>query len=249
MGFQRYREQFTRDGFVIVPGFLDAAALGMLRENIERYIRDVVPSLPPSQALYVDRERPDTLKQLQGMSGDPFFETLRGDPHWLALARDLLGEEVHAHEPEWFDKPPGAAAPTPPHQDNYYFNLTPPNVLTIWVALDVVDEENGCVRCLPGSHLRGVRPHGASAVLGFSQGITDYGPEDRAREEPLRLQPGDAAVHHGLTVHRADPNRSAHRRRRAFALVTHGAGSRRDEAAYAEYLAALARQRQTLGVG
>lgn len=180
---------------------------------------------------------------------DPFSERLRRDPHWLALARDLLGEEVHVHDPEWFDKPPGEAAPTPPHQDNYYFNLTPPNVLTIWRAPAAVDEENGCVRSLPGSHLKRVRLHGEASVLGFSQGITDYVPENHAREEPRRLPPGDTSVHHGLAVHRADPNRSADRRRRAFALVAHGVGSRRDEAAYADCLAALEQQRRMLAVG
>lgn len=70
-GLRQYREGFARDGFVVVPGFLDAAALDELRANIERYVRDVVPDLPPSQAFYVDRSRPDTLKQLQGMSVDP----------------------------------------------------------------------------------------------------------------------------------------------------------------------------------
>ena len=39
-------------------------------------------------------------------------------------------------------------------------------------------------------------------VLGFSQGISDYGPEDEAREAVVSLQPGDLAVHHGETIHR-----------------------------------------------
>lgn len=241
-----FRNQFVRDGFVVVPRFLDRDALGELRDNIERYIRDVVPGLPPGQALYVDCTRPDTLKQLHRMSQDPFFEAYRTDPRWLNLAHGFLGERAHAHEPEWFDKPSGEPAPTPPHQDNYYFNLVPANVLTIWVALDPVDEENGCVRCLPGSYREGIRPHGASAVLGFSQGITNYGPEDAAREVPLCLAPGDASVHHGLTVHRAEPNRSETRRRRAFALVMQGVSCRRDEVAFGHYTAALERQRQSL---
>ena len=34
-----------------------------------------------------------------------------------------------------------SASPTPPHQDNYYFCLKPPDVVTLWVALDPVDED------------------------------------------------------------------------------------------------------------
>ena len=82
----------------------------------------------------------------------------------------------------------------------------------MWLALDVVDEENGCVRYVRGSHRRGMRPHGRTGVLGFSQGITDYGqPEDLADEIAFPAQPGDLLVHHALTIHRADGNRSATR--------------------------------------
>ena len=63
---------------------------------------------------------------------------------------------------EWFNKPPLSTAGTPPHQDNYYFCLNPCNVLTIWMALDVVDDENACMRYVAGSHLEGVRPHARS---------------------------------------------------------------------------------------
>ena len=91
---------------------------------------------------------------------------------------------------EWFNKPPGTDSPTPPHQDNYYFCLRPPSVLTIWLALDPVDEENGCLRYVAGSHRQGIRAHARSNILGFSQGISDYGDEDRAREVVVRLQAG-----------------------------------------------------------
>jgi phytanoyl-CoA hydroxylase len=240
------RQQFATEGFVVAPGFLDLSELAELRAHLERYVREVVPHLPDSKAFYVDRDRPETLKQLHGMSVDPWFASLREDPRWLGLGEDLLGESVTCHEPEWFDKPAGEAAPTPPHQDNYYFNLTPPQVLTIWLALDPTDEENGCLRYLPGSHREGLRPHGRSSILGFSQGITDYAAADREREIPIVLQPGDAVVHHGLMVHRADPNRSASRRRRAFAMVLQGVSCRRDEVPYARYLENLASQQGDL---
>ena len=146
-----HRESYYRDGFVIVRKFLGESALGELRENLERYIRDVVPGLPDGHAFYDDRSRPETLKQLQHMSGDPFFRDYVRDHRWTTPARDLLGEDVICLSSEWFNKPPGTDHPTPPHQDNYYFNLAPPKVLTIWLALDPVDEENGCLRYVRGS--------------------------------------------------------------------------------------------------
>jgi phytanoyl-CoA hydroxylase len=248
MSFERYQERFDRDGFVIVPQLLSSADFAELRDNLERYIREVVPTLPDSHAFYDDRSQPETLKQMQHMGGDPFFSAYRRQATWLALAEELLGEAVEAQEPEWFNKPPVTNHITPPHQDNYYFNLKPPNVLTIWMALDPVDEENGCLRYVRGSYRHGVRPHGRSNVLGFSQGITDYGPADEAREVQIHLQPGDVVVHHGNTIHRADANRSATRNRRAFAMVLKGVSCRRDEEAYARYLAALKTQHEQMGL-
>jgi phytanoyl-CoA hydroxylase len=116
------------------------------------------------------------------------------------------------------------------------------------MALDPVDEDNGCLRYVAGSHRRGIRPHARSNILGFSQGITDFGPADRAAEVPICLQPGAVVAHHGETIHRADPNRSATRHRRAFAMVFQGISCRREEAAFARYKAALQTQHEQLGL-
>ncbi|MBI1916402.1 MAG: phytanoyl-CoA dioxygenase family protein [Planctomycetes bacterium] len=248
MTFDPYRPAFDRDGFVIVPQMLGPGEFAELCANLDRYIREVVPALPDRAAFYVDKSRPETLKQMQYMGGDPYFRDYAKHPTWVALAEALLGEEAQGQEPEWFNKPPGTQSPTPPHQDNYYFNLKPPSVLTIWMALDPVDEENGCLRYVAGSHRRGIRPHDRSNILGFSQGVTDYGPDDEAREVKICLQPGDVAVHHGETIHRADPNRSATRNRRAFAMVFKGVSCRRDEEAFARYQAAVKAQHEMMGL-
>jgi phytanoyl-CoA hydroxylase len=239
---------FDRDGFVVMRSFLPNHELQHLQQNLDRYIRDVVSSLPDTEAFYENRNNPATLKQLQRMGRDPFFSAYRQNPHWVALAETLLGEPAQADEPEWFNKPPGTNHVTPPHQDNFYFCLTPPNVLTIWLALDPVDAENGCLRYVAGSHLAGFRPHSRSRILGFSQGITDYTPDDFTRERAVLLQPGDAVAHAGMTIHRADANLSTTRHRRSFALVFQGASCRRDPAAYDRYLASSRAQHQEFGL-
>lgn len=249
MAYDKEKLAFDRDGFVIVRQLLPQDDFAALRDNLDRYIREVVPTLPDSDAFYEDKKRPETLKQIQHTGGhDAFFRDYQRQPTWNALAQALIGEEMRAEEPEWFNKPPGTEHVTPPHQDNYYFNLKPPNVLTVWMALDVVDEENGCLRYVAGSQRRGIRPHGRSGILGFSQGITDYGPEDQAREVKILLQPGDVVAHHGETIHRADANRSKTRHRRAFAMVFKGVSCRRDEEGYNRYMASLKAQHEKMGL-
>lgn len=248
MPFDALKPAYDRDGFVVVRRFLPPAELAELTEELDRYVREVVPTRPESAAFFLDRARPETLKQLQDMTGDPYFAGYATHPRWHELARALVGEAVTCQGPEWFNKPPASASPTPPHQDNYYFNLAPPNVVTVWLALDPVDDTNGCLRYVAGSHRRGVRPHARSNVLGFSQGIADYADADRAAEVAVHLRPGDAVAHHGNTIHRADANFSD-RHRRGFAMVFQGVSCRRDEAAFARYQAALREQHAALGLG
>ena len=248
MPFEIEKQHYDQHGFVIIRQLLEQQHFAELQENLNRYIRDVVPTLPDADAFYQDRSRPETLKQLQRMGCDPYFRDYGRHPKWMALAEALVGETVNADQPEWFNKPPGTNHVTPPHQDNYYFCLVPSNVVTIWLAMDSVDAENGCLRYVAGSHQKGFRTHARSGILGFSQGITDYTPDDFTREVAVPLQPGDAVAHHGMTIHRADANTSTTRHRRSFAMVFRGVSCQRDEPAFARYLAAAKQQHAEMGL-
>ena len=244
------KSDFDRDGFVVIRQFLADAKLNELRTNLDRYIVDVVPQLSDADAFYDDKSRPDTLKQMQRIEKhDPFFGDYLHNSLWVTIAEQLFGEDVLAPSGfEWFDKPPRTNHPTPPHQDNFYFCLTPPRVLTMWLALDDVDEETGCLRYVPGSHLRGLRPHNRTRTLGFSQGISDYTDQDRAQEIPIPAAPGDVLIHLGNTIHRADRNGSLDRHRRSFGIVIQARSCVRDESAFEKYLLASREQHQEMGL-
>jgi len=248
MTFELEKQHFDQHGFVIVRQLLGNQDFAELTENLDRYIRDVVPTLPDADAFYQDRSRPETLKQMQRMGGDPYFQKYVKHPKWKALAEALIGEPATVDQPEWFNKPPGTHHVTPPHQDNYYFCLQPANVLTIWMALDLVDAENGCLRYVDGSHTRGYRKHAKSQILGFSQGINDFTTDDFNREVAAVLQPGDVVVHHGMTIHRADADLSQTRHRRSFAMVFTGVSCQRDEAAFARYSETAREQHGAMGL-
>lgn len=237
---------FNTDGFVIVRDFLSPEEFQSLMRELDRYIAQVVPSLPAADAFYHDASRPETLKQLVRMEQDAFFASYLRHPRWVQLAEELLHEPVICTGAEWFNKPPATDHPTPPHQDNYYFCYAPPQVLTMWLALDDIDEENGCLRYVKGSHLKPVRAHGRTKTLGFSQGIFDYSDDDRAQEAIIVARPNDLLIHHGNTIHRADANRSTTRQRRSFALVFRGESAQRDDVAFQRYLASSKAQREEL---
>ncbi|MCH9654573.1 MAG: phytanoyl-CoA dioxygenase family protein [Planctomycetes bacterium] len=248
MSFESEKQSYDQNGFAVIRQFLGETELADLTGNLDRYISDVVPQLPDADAFYVDRNRPETLKQMQHMGGDVFFRDYSQHSKWCELAEALVGEPANCEQPEWFNKPPNTNHVTPPHQDNYYFCLVPSNVVTIWLALDEVDAENGCLRYVKESHKHGYRKHAKSKILGFSQGITDYSPDDFSNEAVMCLQPGDAIAHHGMTIHRADANMSTTRHRRSFAMVFKGVSCQRDEAAYERYLNMASEQQQAQGL-
>lgn len=239
---------YDQNGFLVVRQFLPPEELDALQGELDRYIDEVVPTLSGFDAFYEDASRPETLKQLQRMAQDDFFAAYQANRRWHELATALVGEEVTASEPEWFNKPPGTNHITPPHQDNFYFCQTPPHVVTLWLALERVGAENGCLRYVAGSHREGFRPHSKSSILGFSQGINNYTPDDFRREVAVPLEAGDLVAHHGMTIHRADANMSTTQHRRSFAMVFTGVSCRRDMDAFARYQDSARQQHAELGL-
>ena len=221
MASKNWKADFDRDGYIFYPGFLDSQEASELAENMDRYIADVIPTQPSDQIFYEDKDDPGSLKQIQRMfEYDPYFDKLMFGSKFEALAADLLGNPVTGFNMQYFNKAAGIGKPTPAHQDGFYWMLEPNEGVTMWLAMDDVDEENGCVRYVRGSHKRGVRPHGASGTLGFSQTIFDFPTdEDRKDEVYFCAKPGDLLVHHALTIHWADGNQSRNRSRKALGLI------------------------------
>ena len=241
MDLQQAKEEFAARGFVAWRGFIDAAEMAQVNAEFDRYIAEVLPTLDHSAGFYEDKDDPATLMRLQGMTDhDPYFHQLFHNERMFDTARALLDDEVVGRNLQWFNKLPHGGKATPPHQDGFYFMLEPNEAITLWLAQDPIDEDNGCVRYLPGSHLQAMRPHQRTDVLGFSQGITDYGDADHQHEIPVRAQPGDLLIHHSMCVHRADANDSPHPRR-ALGFVYYAARAKEDLAraeAYREQLLA-----------
>jgi phytanoyl-CoA hydroxylase len=241
------RAAFERDGFIVIRRFLSSLQLAELQHELSRYITERVPHLPREDVYYEVKGDPSTLKYMSHMGEhDAYFADLITGSRWTNLAEALLGEKALAHGVEWFNKPPRVGKVTPPHQDGYYFMLEPNEAVTMWLALDPVDESNGCVRYIPGSHRRGMRPHGRTELLGFSQGIVDYDSVDRDAEVPVVASPGDLLIHHSMTIHRADANASS-RNRRALGLMYPAARAKPNVSAIDAYKSKLNAELQKEG--
>jgi len=242
-------ERYRNEGFVALPRFVAGREWRALSASVDRFLRTVVPQIPPEHVFYEDKNDPATLKQLQHLGDyDAWFHELFTAGPFRQLAEQLLEGPVVPKNMQYFNKPAGVGRATPPHQDGYYFMLDPCEALTMWLALDPVDDENGCVRYVRGSHRLGMREHARTNTLGFSQGIVDYPtPDDRQREVAMPAGPGDLLAHHALTIHRADANHSPNRNRRALGFIYYSERAREDVAAHAAYQRRLAEELRTAG--
>ena len=144
----------------------------------------------------------------------PWVHALTSHPGILDAVEDLIGPNILVYTSTWFIKEPGSAAIAAWHQDATYFGLRPYVHVTAWLALTDATAENGCMEFLPGSHHGGQRPHRAGVVAASvnraGQALVGEIDDTPAVHAPLRA--GEFSLHHTLTLHRSQPNRSRGRR-------------------------------------
>ena len=152
-------------------------------------------------------------------------------PNIAAIARRLVGEDDLVASPVQHIrvKPPqrllgpGAAndatyARTLWHQDEAVIHegARGANILTVWVAVTDATVENGCLFCVPGSHLSPDDPRrpdfGLKTHCPGRKFVGDiYIPEELVPESsrrPLEAKAGDAVLLHRRTAHGAGANES-----------------------------------------
>jgi ectoine hydroxylase-related dioxygenase (phytanoyl-CoA dioxygenase family) len=226
MNPEQILKDYERDGVVRVSQFLSGDELRAIRLEIEAYVRNVAPKLEASEVTFEADGR--TARNLWRMEKhDLFFANVARKPDTLSLVRLLVRGEPVLLGVETFNKPARIGSGVPPHQDNAYFCQSPPDVLTVWIALDAVTEANGPVFYGRGSHMAGLLAHKPSGVKGNSIGLA--GKFEDADPFIGLLEPGDALIHHCQTVHYSGPNRTDYPRC-GFLLVYRGAHTKTDPA-------------------
>ena len=132
----------------------------------------------------------------------------------LDYVQDLLGEDLICWGTHYFCKLPGEGKRVSWHQDASYWPLTPSKTVTVWLAIDDADEENGAMEVIPGSHRHGQVDFEQSSVeennvLGQSvHDARQYGGEPVA----LAMKAGQISLHTDLLLHGSEPNTSSRRR-------------------------------------
>jgi ectoine hydroxylase-related dioxygenase (phytanoyl-CoA dioxygenase family) len=128
----------------------------------------------------------------------------------LAVARQLLGNDMAFDFDMLIDKAPLTDTPTPWHQDAaYWIDMPDRRAVSGWIALDEATVDNGCMWFVPGSHRKDLRTHQPAGKGGGAL-------QCQATEiegVPIPLKPGSATFHHGATLHYSRGNTTTTHRR------------------------------------
>lgn len=135
------------------------------------------------------------------------------DKRILDYAEDILGENLVVTMTHYFAKMPGDKTAVYWHQDASFWPLTPSKVLTVWIAIDDVDVENGAMKIFPGTHRLGRIPF--EWVTDEEDGVLNqhvHNPEQYAEPVSVELKAGQISLHSDMLLHGSQPNPSNRRR-------------------------------------
>jgi ectoine hydroxylase-related dioxygenase (phytanoyl-CoA dioxygenase family) len=225
---------FQKDGVIPIGLVLTNAELDEARTRFDRLFQERVGTsnrgLRNISANSNDPEEQKHSKQRHYQfyniwEHDEWYKSLLYKKELLDIVESVLGPHIQLLHDQVFYKPAKDGSPTQWHQDNAYWNYTPPNLASIWIALDDVDLENACLHFVPGSQGAVVPP---KSIL-LPSGVMVYEVEVNERDlRPFPMPAGHALMHHCLTIHGAYPNRSD-RGRRALGIHYMQAGVKNGE--------------------
>lgn len=205
------RESFREAGFVRLGPIVPEHELDSLRSLCDRVLGEWAART--KQFVSLAGEIPESLVTV--VSPEAMAPELNETK--FAQSARLMAAEICDCEPDdmlmgWrvFVKPVGGHG-TPWHQDAAY--RAPPHIgVSMFVPLDPVLSEISCIRYLSGSHAGGLQPHVLEHGHYIAEKVADTVPV------LCPLAPGEASLHHCLTLHSTGAN-DGEQPRRALAAV------------------------------
>ena len=135
------RDDFTRDGFAVAPNLFT-------RDEAQRLKSECIDILKAVKAETGAAAGHGVHVGLAARS--PVFQTAVGDARILDILEGILAPDIEFLSDKVVFKSDSMTFASPWHQDWHYWHGA--HKLSLWVALDDVTVENGCLKLFPGSH-------------------------------------------------------------------------------------------------
>ncbi len=206
---------YRENGFVIIEDFLTSEELEQWREAVEEAIahRGRQRILHHEEILRDEDYYNNVFIQRVNLWQDnEKMRRLMLDPRLGKMAAELAGVDgIRIWHDQALIKQPWAN-PTAWHLDNPYWSFYSRDAITIWVALDDVTLQNGCLYFLPGTHKLATFDN-----VGIGPNIGDlfkvYPDWAKIEPVPAPMKAGSCSFHNGLIAHAAGPNMTPRYRR------------------------------------
>jgi len=208
------KNEFEQDGFVVLEDVFSPSEIGAISDEVDNVISGQASYLPESEIVYEPDTSPKRVRNAFRLHlyNQSFLDAAK-HPNLIEPLKDLLGDHLRLYGSQVFAKPARVGTVVPAHQDMPYWPFEPFEMISAWIALDDSTIGNGCVRYAKGSHKLGMLPHGPSGVVGNSLGLLSDDRVAALQEQPVEVRRGSCILHHSLTVHRSEANKSEKPRR------------------------------------
>ena len=211
---QEYRE----NGFLVIPDFLDSQELAFWREAVDEAVAKRDKQKLPDRVWVGDMEDDEKyyesvfIQRLNLWMDNEKVRKLMLDERLGKMATELAGVDgIRIWHDQALYKPPWGN-PTAWHLDTPYWSFTTKDALSIWVALDDVTQDNGCLYFMPGTHKETTFEN--PGITADMASIFNFYPQLVGREAiPAAMKAGSCSFHNGLAVHAAGANMTPYRRR------------------------------------
>lgn len=211
---------YQHQGFLAIPsGVVPAEELPLVRAAYDRIFADQAGRKDGRHfALFGDERRPDQPMVHQILGPEQYAPELTRTVAWAnarAILTALLGAEPASMSGHAICKPPHSPLATPWHQDESYWHPGHYHIsASIWIPLQDVDAESGCMQFIPGSHLGEILPHRPVCDDPRAQGLElEPGDWDLSNAAICPLSAGGCTIHGGKMLHYTGANRAAVPRR------------------------------------
>jgi ectoine hydroxylase-related dioxygenase (phytanoyl-CoA dioxygenase family) len=208
------RDEFEQNGFVIVPDIFSKQEIAAISDEVDQVVAGKATYLPEKDIVHEPNTYPARVRNAFHLHiyNDAFLQAAK-HPALIGALESILERPLRLYASQIFAKPAHVGTVVPRHQDMPYWPFEPYEMVSAWIALDDSTIENGCVRYVAGSHKLGILPHVQSGITGNSLGMVDDSRVAALPEYPIEVRRGSCILHHCLTVHRSEPNRSSDPRR------------------------------------
>ncbi len=205
------KEFYEENGYLMVEDVVDPDQLAKLQEITAEMI-EASRELTESDARYdLDKghtaETPRLTRIKLPHLQNPYYWEILTKSRVTEVLNDLLGPDTIINTSKLNTKAPGGGAAVEWHQDWAFYPHTNDDLLAFGLMLADVDEANGPLMVIPGSHKGPVLSHHVNGV--FAGAVS---PEDPAFEMDkavtLTGKAGSMTVHHVRTLHGSAPNMS-----------------------------------------